>query len=106
MSRRLSRLPRWQFAAGLTAGAAWARPLFQLVGSWRVHNRGAEADPDDSAYTCLVAHPGVELRFGRRKTLHADVGLPASQDVLGNQVVAPALWLSWLSAGVSEVRYL
>jgi len=47
-----------------------------------------------------VAHPAVELRFGRRKTLHADVGLPVYQDVLGSQLVAPALFKLVLSRSI------
>jgi hypothetical protein len=76
---------------GVTAGAVRITPLFQLVGSWRAHDRGAESDPDNSGYTRLLADPGVELGFGRSTTLHADVGLPVFQDVRGDQLVAPAL---------------
>jgi hypothetical protein len=76
---------------GLAAGAFRITPLLQLVGSWRAHDRGAEADPENSGYTRLVADPGVELAFGRRTTLHADVGLPVYQHMRGDQLVAPAL---------------
>ena len=76
---------------GLTADPIRITPLLQLVGSWRAHDRGSEAEPENSGYIRLVVDPGVELGFGRRATLHADVGLPIYQDVRGDQLVAPAL---------------
>jgi hypothetical protein len=82
---------------GLTAGTVRITPLFQLVGSWRAHDSGAESDPDNSGYTRVLAEPGVEFRFARKTTLHADVGLPVYQDVRGNQLVAPALFKLVLS---------
>jgi hypothetical protein len=76
---------------GMTTGTIKVTPLLQLVGSWHAHDRGAEAEPENTGYTRLIVDPGVELGFGRRTTLHADVGLPVYQDMRGDQLVAPAL---------------
>lgn len=46
-------------------------PLLQLIGSWRLHDSGANADPANSGYHRVLISPGAELAVGRWK-LYAD----------------------------------
>jgi hypothetical protein len=48
----------------LTADAIRITPLLQLVGSWRTHDRDAEAEPENTAYTRLVVDPGWDSAPG------------------------------------------
>jgi hypothetical protein len=76
-----------------TAGASGLQftPLLQLVYTWRAHDSGAEAMPEDTGYRRLLVTPGLELRRGAWRA-YADVSLPLWQDVRGNQLMAPALY--------------
>jgi hypothetical protein len=53
-------------------------PLLQLIGSYRDHDSGANADPPNSGYKRLLIAPGVETRLGKLR-LYADVELPIYQ---------------------------
>lgn len=75
------------YHAGVVADAIAIMPSLQLIASVRDHDRGAAANPMDSGYSRLLISPGVDLAL-QRWTLHAEVGLPLYQNVIGNQLVA------------------
>ncbi len=77
------------YDAGQTGDVSWM-PLLQLIANFRRHDNGPAADPDNSGYSRLLLAPGIEVGF-RSFTLHAEVDLPVYQNVIGNQLVAPAL---------------
>jgi len=76
---------------GWLVGKSHVTPLLQLIGSYRVHDGGADADPQDSGYERILVAPGIEVHAGSYK-LYADVGLPIYQNVIGNQVTASSLF--------------
>jgi hypothetical protein len=53
-------------------------PVLQLVGSYRQHDTGINADPLNSGYTRLLVAPGVEFRLDKIR-VYADVRLPIYQ---------------------------
>lgn len=83
------------YDAGAAAGIE-IKPMLQLLGSVRRHDSGGEADPLNSGYARLLLSPGIDLGF-RNFVLHAEVALPVYQNVVGNQLVAPALFKSSLA---------
>ena len=78
------------YNAGPMAGADNVAPLLQLLGSYRLHDVGFNADPQDSGYRRLLISPGVEYDIDAVK-LYADVEVPVYQNVNGNQLTAPIL---------------
>jgi hypothetical protein len=76
-------------------------PVIQLIGSYRLHDTGANADPLNSGYKRLYIAPGIDLQIDRFR-IFADVELPiyqyanaaASAGIEGTagQLVAPALY--------------
>ena len=76
-------------------------PVIQLIGSYRLHDTGANADPLNSGYKRLYIAPGIDLQIDRFRVF-ADVELPiyqyanaaASAGIEGTagQLVAPALY--------------
>ncbi|MDE1900179.1 MAG: hypothetical protein KGI37_00860 [Alphaproteobacteria bacterium] len=78
------------YEAGAMLGADRLAPLLQLLGSYRLHDVGFNADPADSGYRRLLISPGVEYDVHNVK-LYADIELPVFQDVNGNQLTASAL---------------
>jgi hypothetical protein len=63
-------------------------PLLQLIGSYRVHDTGSQANPGNSGYERLMISPGIEYDIDAVK-LYGDVEVPIYQHVNGNQIVAP-----------------
>jgi hypothetical protein len=77
------------YDAGQSGDAGWM-PLLQLIGSFRRHDSGPAADPQNSGYSRLLLAPGIEVML-RQFVIHAEVDLPLYQNVTGNQLVAPVL---------------
>ena len=63
-------------------------PLFQVIGSGKMRDRGANAHPEDTGYTKLFLSPGIEYDVKDFK-LYADVEVPVYENVSGNQLSAP-----------------
>ncbi|MDR3448261.1 MAG: hypothetical protein P4M15_00655 [Alphaproteobacteria bacterium] len=78
------------YNAGPMLGADHIAPLLQLIGSYRLHDVGMAADPDNSGYRRLLISPGVEYDVDAVR-LYADIELPVWQNVNGNQLTAPVL---------------
>lgn len=76
--------------SGWNVGKTKISPLLQLIGSYRVRDGGANADPSNSGYERILVAPGISVRSGSYN-LYADVGLPIYQNVNGNQVTASTL---------------
>lgn len=77
------------YNAGM-AGAIRVAPFLELLGAFRRHDSGSEADPANSGYSRILIGPGVE--FGWQSfVIHAEAALPLYQNVIGNQLVAPVL---------------
>jgi hypothetical protein len=53
-------------------------PLLQLIGSWRLHDTQANADPLNSGYKRLLIAPGIQMRI-RKFRIYADVEKPIYQ---------------------------
>ncbi len=66
-------------------------PVMQFIGSYRLSDRGVNADPENSGYKRILFAPGVEVSEGEWH-LFTDVGLPVYQDMVGNQLTAPILF--------------
>jgi hypothetical protein len=75
---------------GPVAGSSNIAPLLQLLGSYRLHDVGFNADPQDSGYRRLLISPGIEYDVDVFK-VYADVEVPIYQNVNGNQLTAPVL---------------
>ena len=78
------------YNAGPMLGARNIAPLLQLLGSYRLHDVGFNADPEGSGYRRLLISPGLEYDVGQIK-LYGDVEVPVYQNVNGNQLTAPVL---------------
>ena len=66
-------------------------PVLQIIASTRMHDSGPTSDPVDSGYTRVLIGPGVDVSFNNW-TLHSEVDFPIYQNVIGNQLTAPALF--------------
>ena len=53
-------------------------PLVQLIGSWRLHDTEANADPLNSGYKRLLVAPGIQMRI-KKFRIYADVEKPIYQ---------------------------
>ncbi|GAP65073.1 lipoprotein [Mizugakiibacter sediminis] len=73
----------WQLAPGVAL-----TPVLEALLSARRHDRGAEADADNTGFTRVLAAAGLDLRV-RRMHVYADVEAPLYQNVRGNQLIAP-----------------
>jgi hypothetical protein len=78
------------YNAGTIVGNDKIAPLLQLIGSYRLHDTGALADPSDSGYRRALVSPGVEYDIAAVR-LYADIEVPIYQNVNGNQLTAPVL---------------
>ncbi len=63
-------------------------PVLQTLISLRRPDSGAQADPDSTGYSRLLAAPGLDLRFNHLRVF-ADIEAPLWQNVRGDQLVAP-----------------
>jgi hypothetical protein len=85
--------------------AGWSHAHSQALGSvlqvnlsHRLHDSGAEAEPNNSGATTLNLSPGVTFASGSASTLYAYVQLPVYQRVRGIQLVPrSALAIGWTS---------
>jgi hypothetical protein len=66
-------------------------PVAQLRAVVRRPDSGADAAPDDTGYTRLLASPGVEVAW-RNTRVYADVALPLYTNARGNQLFANEMW--------------
>jgi hypothetical protein len=75
-------------------------PLLQLIGSWRLHDSGANADPANSGYHRLLISPGAELGLGKWKFYldaefrlfhYANAASSVAVEGTQGQLVAPVL---------------
>ena len=66
-------------------------PVLQLSASYREHDGGELAMPDDSGYSRMLVTPGVEVDAGK-VTAYLDVGLPLYTNVRGNQLISSQFW--------------
>jgi hypothetical protein len=80
-------------------------PLGQIIGSVRTSDIGDNAsggindDPDAgraSGYQRILLSPGIDIKY-RKWDLYADAEFPVFQDFVGNQLVAPFLFKTYLS---------
>jgi hypothetical protein len=77
-------------------GGVKIAPIAQVIGSWRLSDRGPASNPDDSGYKRILLSPGVEVSRDNWR-LYADVAFPVYQQMIGNQLTAPALFKISLS---------
>lgn len=76
---------------GWSFGGVKVAPLAQIVGSYRLQDRGVNSNHDNSGYERVLLSPGVEVDTGSVR-VYADVGFPVYQNVKGNQLTAPELF--------------
>ncbi|MDE3016740.1 MAG: hypothetical protein KGI29_07495 [Pseudomonadota bacterium] len=79
------------YYSGWMIGGAKVAPLAQITNSYRLHDRGLAANPDNSGYERVLLSPGAEADMADYK-LYAGVGFPVYQHVRGNQLVASTLF--------------
>jgi hypothetical protein len=71
---------------GWRIGNVRITPIAQVIGSYRLSDRGPAADPADSGYKRVLLSPAIEANMGSWQ-VYADVAVPVYQDVTGNQLV-------------------
>jgi hypothetical protein len=76
---------------GFSLGRVRISPVAQAIFSYRSHDSGANADPDNSGYERIILSPGIEFHIHPVK-IYADVEVPVFQNFTGNQVAAPVLF--------------
>jgi len=79
-----------RYDAGTVGANVVLAPMLQLIASVRRHDSGPAANPADSGYSRLLLSPGVDVAL-QNWTLHAEVDLPVTQNVIGNQLIAQQL---------------
>jgi hypothetical protein len=79
------------------ASVGWSHAWSPVVGSvvqlnmqWKGHDKGAEAEPENSGSTRIDLSPGLTFGVGSSSTLYAYVQLPIYQKVTGIQLVPRA----------------
>jgi len=76
---------------GWTVSSVKIAPLVEILGSERLHDRGIQADPEDSGYQRVMLAPGIEVDTAGWRVF-ADVAAPVYQKVKGEQLTAPELF--------------
>jgi len=76
---------------GFSLGRVRISPVAQVIASYRGHDNGDNANPDDSGYERILLSPGIEFHIHPVK-VYADVEIPVYQDFTGNQLAAQALF--------------
>ncbi len=76
---------------GWNIGHTKIAPIVSLTNSYRSSDHGSAAMSSDSGYEKIVMSPGIEVKNGNYR-IFANVGIPAYQDVKGQQLTAPALF--------------
>lgn len=77
------------YYSGLQIGKLKIRPIAQAIFYNRASDSGPEADPGNTGYQQLALSPGIEFDLHPFR-LYADVELPVLNNVVGNQLMAPA----------------
>ncbi|MDE3017365.1 MAG: hypothetical protein KGI29_10695, partial [Pseudomonadota bacterium] len=76
---------------GWSIGNVKIVPIAQVIGSYRLSDRGQAANNANSGYERVLLSPGVEVdAVGFR--VYGDVGFPVYQHVRGDQLTPPALF--------------
>ena len=78
------------YDAGSLGSGIEISPLLQLIASTRMHDSESDSDPVNSGYSRVLISPGIDVNIDSW-TLHAEVDVPIYQNVIGNQLTAPAL---------------
>ena len=72
-------------------GGISAAPVLQFIGTYRVKDTGANANPDATGYSRLVIAPGAEFKYGAN-ALDLNAGYAAFQHVNGDQLISRFLF--------------
>lgn len=65
-------------------------PITQMIGTYRLNDRGPNASAEDSGYKRILFSPGIEVSKGANR-LFASISVPVYDDVKGNQLTAPVM---------------
>ena len=76
---------------GFSLGGVRISPVAQVIASYRSHDDGANADPDNSGYERIMLSPGIEFHIHPVK-IYADAEIPVYQYFTGSQLAAPVLF--------------
>lgn len=76
---------------GWSIGNVKIAPVAQVVGSYRLQDRGMAANHDNSGYQRVLFSPGVEVDTAGFR-IYGDVGVPVYQHVKGEQLIASTLY--------------
>jgi len=76
---------------GWNIGSIKIAPLAQVIDSYRLHDRGLAANPNDSGYERVLLSPGIEVDTAGFR-VYGDVEIPVYQHMNGNQLVAGELF--------------
>ena len=74
--------------------------MLQLIGSFRGHDSGENADPENTGYQRLLIAPGIEMSAFGGARIYADARIALVTHVTGVQLVAPYLLNVTLSFGL------
>ncbi len=86
------------FLSSVSSRAVEVAPVLKVISSVRAHDEGAAAAPEDSGYRRGFIAPGLDMRLGSLRVA-ADLYVPVSQHVNGNQLLAPLLLKLHISRG-------
>jgi len=96
------------WTSGSSANSARFVPSFEVIGSLRGRDSGANANPENTGFKRILVAPGLEIRFSKVR-LYADVEFPVCQDVnaasspdavgTAGQLVASVLFKALISYG-------
>jgi len=67
-----------------------------VIASYRSHDDGDNANPDNSGYQRILLSPGIEFHIHPVK-IYVDAEIPVYQYVTGNQLIAPVLFKASVS---------
>lgn len=77
------------YYTGWQTGKLKIRPIAQAIFANRASDSGPEADPGNTGYQQLSLSPGIEFDLHPFR-LYSDVEFPVLNNVVGNQLMAPA----------------
>lgn len=85
---------------GISVGRARIAPVGQLIFSYRTHDDGSQADPENTGYQRLMISPGIEVDI-HPMAIYADIEVPLMQHFRGDQgqlaaAVLYKLSVSWM----------
>jgi hypothetical protein len=81
---------------GFSLGRVRISPVAQVIASYRSHDDGDNANPDNSGYQRILLSPGIEFHIHPVK-IYVDAEIPVYQYVTGNQLIAPVLFKASVS---------